>query len=97
MAYIISRAATVRLHMDRQQLQKQVKALREDGKTIRAIASELGVPKSNVHRALKELGPSAGVKISMPLPFDTLTSPDSPSASQSDRPRSYESNMNLSH
>ena len=41
--------------MERQELLKHVKALREDGKTIRGIASELGVHRSSVHRAVKAL------------------------------------------
>jgi transcriptional regulator with AAA-type ATPase domain len=48
--------------MDRQKIQEfqdQVKLLREDGKTIRAIADKLGAPRSNVHRAVRALAQRA--------------------------------------
>ena len=41
--------------MDREQFLQGVKVLREEGKTIRAIAAELGVHRSRVERALKTL------------------------------------------
>ncbi len=41
--------------MERQELLTHVKALRAEGKTIRHIASELGVHRSSVHRAVKAL------------------------------------------
>ena len=39
--------------MDRQQLLDQARRLRDEGKSIRAIAAELGVHRSSVHRALR--------------------------------------------
>ena len=41
--------------MDRQQLQREVTELRRQGKSIRAIAADLGVHRSSVHRALEAL------------------------------------------
>ena len=42
--------------MNRQQLLKRVQTLREEGKSIRGIAAELGVHPSKVQRAVKSLG-----------------------------------------
>ena len=41
--------------MKREEFLKQVKRLRNEGKTIRVIAAELSVHRSSVHRALKTL------------------------------------------
>ena len=45
--------------MERQQLLQRVEAMRDDGKTIRAIASALGVHRSRVYRAVKALAAGA--------------------------------------
>ena len=41
--------------MDREEFLQGVKVLREQSKTIRAIAAELGVHRSRIERALKTL------------------------------------------
>ena len=46
---------TQRNRMERQQLLGLVKTLRSSGKTIRTIATELGIHRSSVHRAVKAL------------------------------------------
>ena len=45
----------MRQHMERAQFLEQVRAKREDGLSIRAIASLLGAHRSRVHRALQTL------------------------------------------
>ena len=72
--------------MDRQQLRKQVELLRLQGKTIRAIADELGVPKSNVHRAVKGLMQSAADKTSGSFLFADETSFDPATAREFGKP-----------
>jgi len=46
---------TNRHQMERQDLLERVRALRGSGRTVRSIASELGVHRSSVHRAVKAL------------------------------------------
>ena len=79
--------------MDRQQLRKQVELLRLKGETIRAIAHELGVPKSNVHRAVKALSRRAAYNASGSVLFDNETSFNAASAGGFGRPSSGVSNM----
>ena len=76
--------------MDRQRLLELVEVLREDGKTIRAIASELGVPKSNVHRAVKALGQRAPDNSPISYLVDKGTSFDPPWLKGIDRPQYQE-------
>ena len=50
--------------MERTELLSQVQTLREDGKSIRAIAAELDVHRSTVERTLKALARAPGVSVS---------------------------------
>ncbi len=55
--------------MDRQELLEQVRQLRGEGKSIRNIATELGVHRSRVHRALKAV---AQTTYERPVPLKQL-------------------------
>jgi transcriptional regulator with AAA-type ATPase domain len=63
--------------VEKQNLQELVKRLRGEGKSIRAIAEELGVHRSRVHRAMKALTASPNVALpSAPVTPGSLGAPE---------------------